>query len=81
MMRLMHFMEICSDLLAYGYVFVFLCMICAFLPMRRNWFLRIVGIGALDILAASFIYSNDPYGLLGAMGDFFFTSLYFMWER
>ena len=43
-MRLMHFMEICSDLLAYGYVFVFLCMICAFLPMRRNWFLRIVGI-------------------------------------
>lgn len=71
MMRLMHFMEICSDLLAYGYVFVFLCMICAFLPMRRNWFLRIVGIGALDILATSFIYSNDPYGLLGAMGGFF----------
>ncbi len=71
---MIRFMEICSDLLAYGYVFVFLCMICSFLPMRRNWFLRIAGIGAIDILATSIIYSNDPYGLLGAMGGFF---LYF----
>lgn len=78
---MIRFMEICSDLLAYGYVFVFLCMICSFLPMRRNWFLRIAGIGAIDILATSIIYSNDPYGLLGAMGDFSFIFLCFMSER
>lgn len=64
-------MEICSDLLAYGYAGVFLCMVCSFLPMRKNWILRIVGIGAITVLATSFIYSNDPYGILGAMAGFF----------
>ncbi len=64
-------MEICSDLLAYGYVCVFLCMICAFLPMRKNWILRIAGVCAITVLVTSFIYSNDPYGLFGVMAGFF----------
>ena len=68
---MIRFMEICSDLLAYGYVCVFLCMICAFLPMRKNWILRIAGVCAITVLATSFIYSNDPYGLFGVMAGFF----------
>lgn len=68
---MMRFLEILSDVFAYGYVFVFLCMICTFLPMRKNWLLRIVGVLAIDFLATVFIYSNDPYGLFGAMAGFF----------
>ncbi|GFI21577.1 hypothetical protein IMSAGC011_00348 [Lachnospiraceae bacterium] len=36
---MIRFMEICSDILAYGYVFVFLCMICTFFqcPLWSVW--------------------------------------------
>ncbi len=68
---MIQFMEICSDILAYGYVFVFLCMICNFLPMRKNWLLRVIGICAIAVLSTVVIYSNDPYGLIGTMAGFF----------
>lgn len=68
---MMRFMEICNNILAYGYVFVFLCMVCSFLPMRKNWFLRIIGICAIDYLATAIIFSNDLYGLFGAIAGFF----------
>ena len=74
---MIRFLEILSFLLAWGYTFVFFWIIKTFLPLRRNWFVKIVAFLVCGYLADSIIYSNDLGSLLGTMALFFAYVLIF----
>lgn len=61
------FLEILSFLLAWGYTFVFFWIIQTFLPLRKNWILKIAAFIVCGFLADSIIYSNDLGSLFGTM--------------
>ncbi|MDE5825499.1 MAG: ATP-binding protein [Lachnospiraceae bacterium] len=63
--------------LAWVYVGVFLCMVHTFLPMRRNWLVRILAFYFIGMIATVIVYSNDMAGLLGAMLGFFLYMIVF----
>ena len=63
-------LEILSLLLEWGYVVVFFLILCTFLPLRKNWPMRILAFALSDPLAAVIIYSNDLANLLGALLGF-----------
>lgn len=67
---MIRFLEILSDLLAFGYAFVFFWMIQTFLPLRKNPLLRIAAFFACTVLSTVVIYSNDLAGLLGTLLGF-----------
>lgn len=68
---MIRFLEILSFLIAWGYAFVFFLIIKAFLPLRKNWFLKIAAFLICGYIADSIIYSNDLGSLLGTMLLFF----------
>lgn len=74
---MIRFLEILSFLLAWGYTFVFFWIIKTFLPLRRNWFVKIAAFLVCGYLADSIIYSNDLGSLLGTMALFFAYVLIF----
>ena len=74
---MIRFLEILSFLLAWGYTFVFFWIIKTFLPLRRNWFVKIAAFLVCGYLADSIIYSNDLDSLLGTMALFFAYILIF----
>ncbi len=74
---MIRFLEIISFLLAWGYSFVFFLIIKTFLPLRRNWFVKIAAFLVCGYLADSIIYSNDLGSLLGTMVLFFVYILVF----
>lgn len=74
---MIRFLEILSFLLAWGYTFVFFWIIKTFLPLRRNWFVKIAAFLVCGYLADSIIYSNDLGSLLGTMVLFFAYVLIF----
>ena len=68
---MIRFLEIVSFFLAWGYTFVFFLILRAFLPLRKNLFLKIAAFVVCGYLADSIIYSNDLGSLLGTMALFF----------
>jgi len=74
---MIRFLEIISVLLAWTYTFVFFWIIKTFLPLRRNWFVKIAAFLVCGYLADSIIYSNDLGSLLGTMALFFAYILIF----
>lgn len=74
---MIRFLEILSFLLAWGYTFVFFWIIKTFLPLRRNWLVKIAAFLVCGYLADSIIYSNDLGSLLGTMALFFAYVLIF----
>lgn len=74
---MIRFLEFLSFLLAWGYSFVFFITLKAFLPLRKNWFLKIAAFFVCGYLADSIIYSNDLGSLLGTMLLFFAYILLF----
>lgn len=74
---MIRFLEILSFLIAWGYAFVFFLIIKAFLPLRKNWFLKIAAFLICGYIADSIIYSNDLGSLLGTMLLFFVYILIF----
>ena len=74
---MIRFLEVFSFLLAWGYTFVFFWIIKTFLPLRRNWFVKIAAFLVCGYLADSIIYSNDLGSLLGTMVLFFAYVLIF----
>ncbi len=66
-----HFFQILSFFLAWGYTLVFFLLLRAFLPLRKNWFLKIAAFVVCGYLADSIIYSNDLASLFGTMALFF----------
>lgn len=68
---MIRFLEILSFFLAWGYTLVFFLILGAFLPLRKNLFLKIAAFVVCGYLADSIIYSNDLGSLLGTMALFF----------
>ena len=66
-----HFFQIVSFFLAWGYTLVFFLILRAFLPLRKNLFLKSAAFVVCGYLADSIIYSNDLGSLLGTMALFF----------
>ena len=64
---MIQFFEFLSFLLAWGYTFVFFWIIQTFLPLRKNWILKIAAFIVCGYLADSIIYSNDLGSLFGTM--------------
>jgi len=63
---MIRFLEVLSFFLEWGYVFVFLKMIHAFLPLRKSRILRLAAFFAGVFLFTAIIYSNDFVNLFGA---------------
>lgn len=74
---MIRFLEILSFLTAWGYSFVFFWILQTFLPLRKNWFVKIAAFLVCGYLADSIIYSNDLDSLLGTMVVFFAYILIF----
>lgn len=74
---MIRFLEVLSFFLAWGYTFVFFWIIKTFLPLRRNWFIKIAAFLVCGYLADAIIYSNDLGSLLGTMALFFMYVLIF----
>lgn len=74
---MIRFLEVLSFFLAWGYTFVFFWIIKIFLPLRRNWFIKIAAFLVCGYLADAIIYSNDLGSLLGTMALFFMYVLIF----
>lgn len=68
---MIRFLEIVSFVLAWGYTLVFFLILRAFLPLRKNLFLKIAAFVVCGYLADSIIYSNNLGSLLGTMALFF----------
>lgn len=64
---MIRFLDILSMLLNLNYNFVFFLMIHTFLPLRKNWLVRILAFFACNFLSSVIIYSNDLANLLGAL--------------
>ncbi len=67
---MIHFLNILSFVLEWAYVFVFFWILHTFLPVRRNWFVRILAFFACSFFAVVIIYSNDLPNLLGSLIGF-----------
>lgn len=74
---MIRFLEVLSFFLAWGYTFVFFWIIKIFLPLRRNWFIKIAAFLVCGYLADAIIYSNDLGSLWGTMALFFMYVLIF----
>ena len=68
---MIRFLDGISFVLEWSYAFVFLVMLHTFLPLRRNWLVRIPAFYFCGMLSGVIIYSNDFAGLFGAMLGFF----------
>lgn len=58
-------LELLSFFLGWGYVIVFIRMIHTFLPLHKNFFVRLAALAAGGFLFQAVIYSNDFAGLAG----------------
>lgn len=67
---MIRFLDMVSFCLEWGYAAVFFGILSMFLPLRRNWILRILAFFACGMLAAAVIYSNDLPGLVGMLAGF-----------
>lgn len=65
-----HFLNILCFVLEWAYVFIFFWILHTFLPVHRNWFLRILAFFACSFFAVVIIYSNDLPNLLGSLIGF-----------
>lgn len=74
---MIHYINILSFLFSYGYAFVFFWILKAFLPLRKNWLLKITGFIACKYISDTIIYSNDLDSLLGTLLFFFLYILVF----
>lgn len=74
---MIRFLDICSFFLAWGYAFIFYLILNAFLPVRKNWALKIIAFLVCGYLADTIVYSNDLGSLLGTMLVFFIYILLF----
>ena len=64
------FLEILSSVINLTYTFIFFWMIHTFLPLRKNWPIRVIAFLASNVLSLSVVYSNDLANLLGALLGF-----------
>lgn len=64
---MIQFLDILSTLIAWGYGFVFFWIIKIFLPLRKNWFMKIGAFLVCEYVADFIIYSNDLYCLIGIL--------------
>lgn len=64
---MIRFLDLLALGIEWGYVAVFFRMIHTFLPLRKNWLLRIAAFFVCSIFAVMIIYSNDLPNLLGAL--------------
>ncbi len=67
---MIRFLDMIGELFYWGYVIVFFWMIHTFLPVRKNWPVRILAFWLCNWLASVIIYSNDIAGILGALLGF-----------
>lgn len=74
---MIHYINILSFLLAFGYAFVFFWVLKTFLPLRKNWLLKIAAFIACKYISDTIIYSNDLDSLLGTLLFFFLYILVF----
>lgn len=64
---MIHFFEVLSFFLAWGYTFVFFLILKTFLPLRQKTIWKIIAFLVCGYLADSIIYSNDLGSLFGTM--------------
>lgn len=67
---MIHFINILCFALEWAYVFIFFWILHTFLPVRRNWLVRILAFFACSFFAVVIIYSNDLPNLLGSLIGF-----------
>ncbi len=67
---MIRFLDILALLLQYAYVSVFFVILLTFLPLRKNWILRILAYAAAYLFSVTTIYSNDLANLLGMLLGF-----------
>lgn len=67
---MIRFLDVVSFLLNCGYVLVFFWILLTFVPLRKNWVMRILALLSCNVLADVIIYSNDLANLLGALLGF-----------
>lgn len=67
---MIRFLDILSFLFEWGYVFVFFWILRTFLPLRKNWPVRILAFALCSPLACVIVYSNDFANLFGALLGF-----------
>lgn len=61
------FLNLLTYVFAMGYTFLFFWIIRTFLPLRRNWLVKIAAFCVCVYLSDMIIYSNDIYNLLGTL--------------
>lgn len=67
---MIRFLDILALLLQYAYVSVFFVILLNFLPLRKNWIMRILALAATYLFSVTTIYSNDLANLLGMLLGF-----------
>lgn len=67
---MIRFLDILSAAFFWGYILIFFRIMMTFLPLRKNWVMRVLGFLACNYLASVVIYSNDFPALLGALLGF-----------
>lgn len=63
-------LDILTFILSLSYAFVFFCIVRTFLPLRKNWPMRILAFWASGYLSLVVVYSNDLESLLGTFLGF-----------
>lgn len=64
---MIQFLEILSSIINLAYTFIFFWLIHTFLPLRKNWPMRILAFFVCNVLSLIVVYSNDLANLLGAL--------------
>lgn len=67
---MIQFLDILSFILECLYVFVFFWILHTFLPVRKNWIVRVLAVFFCSFLAGVIVYSNDLANLLGTLIGF-----------
>lgn len=67
---MIQFFDILSFILEWLYVFVFFWILHTFLPVRKNWMMRVLAVFFCSFLAVVIVYSNDLANLLGTLIGF-----------
>ena len=67
---MIQFLDILSFILEWLYVFVFFWILHTFLPVRKNWIVRVLAVFFCSFLAVVIVYSNDLANLLGTLIGF-----------
>ncbi|MBS6195413.1 MAG: GHKL domain-containing protein [Clostridiales bacterium] len=58
------FLDVVSFVLEWAYVFVFFWIWCTFLPLRKNWPMRILALLPFSLMAVVVVFSNDLTNIL-----------------